>query len=160
MAMGGNYVLNVGPDENGEIPPAARESIEAVGDWYNRVKEALFAEPAKYELNSDKEFYVTRNENILYVHFPTNPHTTGFFVKNIVKLPVSAVVLNDNTPLSVSMDKMPTLCTGRESYAPVFHVNGIPVNRLSGETIVLKFVFENVDKAIVSEKNDIEENRF
>ena len=32
-SKGGNYLLNVGPMANGEIPPASIERLEAVGDW-------------------------------------------------------------------------------------------------------------------------------
>lgn len=33
VAKGGNYLLNVGPDANGELPPAAVERLREVGAW-------------------------------------------------------------------------------------------------------------------------------
>ena len=36
FAMGGNYLLNVGPDATGTIPPQARQILRQVGEWYRR----------------------------------------------------------------------------------------------------------------------------
>ncbi len=41
MAMGGSYLLNVGPDEKGEIPKEQSKIIKKVGKWYNKAKKAL-----------------------------------------------------------------------------------------------------------------------
>lgn len=153
MAMGGNFVLNAGPDATGRIPKEARESFEAVGRWYKKVKEALDAKPASERIPSPDpdswiprdDYLMTKNGNTLYFHFPKGPEATGIFVKNIKVLPKSAVVLNDGTPLTVRMDRMPLLCKGDGKNQPVFHVNGIPVNRLTGESIILKMEFEDLE---------------
>lgn len=160
MARGGNYVLNAGPDATGVIPQRAKESVEKVGDWYGRVKEALFAEPMAYEWASSDSFTATRKGNTLYIHFSKAPDSTGFFVENIVKLPQTAVVLNDGTPLMVSMDKMPTLFAPDKLSPAVFHANGLPVDRLAGECIVLKMEFDDLEEAIDGRKSKSEESRF
>ncbi len=151
MAMGANYVLNVGPDGLGRIPDEAKEIFTGVGTWYKNVKEALFAKPVKYEWASKKGFLTTRKENTLYIHIPSPPDSKGFYIPEIKILPRSATVLNDGTNLSVSMDKMPSLFNGqKESVREVCHINGIPVNKLSSEAIVIKLEFENLDASVVN----------
>jgi hypothetical protein len=33
VAKGGNFLLGVGPDKTGELPPAVYERLEAIGRW-------------------------------------------------------------------------------------------------------------------------------
>lgn len=161
MAMGGNYVLNVGPDASGKFPKPAVQTLEAVGDWYNRVKDALFAKPFMPDPAVRREYFMTRDGNTLYLHFPKGLNATGFFLEDLIRLPENALVLNDGTQLRACMEIMPTLCYGGTGHRmPVFHVNGIPVNRLAGETIILKLEFANLDEAFDPNKGKAEESRF
>lgn len=159
MAMGGNYVLNVGPDADGVIPKQAQETLHAVGKWYTNVKEALYAKPAS-EMISSNDFLITRKENTLYLHFPKEPESTGIFLTQIKEAPKKALVLNDQTPLTVSFDQMPTLCSPPDHCGPVLHLNGIPVNRLAGETIILALEFEDLQRAIALSEETKSEDRF
>lgn len=159
MSMGGNYVLNVGPDAEGRFPAPALETLQAVGKWYCQCKPALTAEPAS-ELFPEEPFLTTRRGNTLYLHFPAPPEASGIFLPSIKDLPREAVVLNDQTPLQVSFDLMPTLCCPPEHSAPVLHINGIPVNRLQGEVIVLKLTFDSVEEAICRNADRKKESRF
>ena len=159
MARGGNYVLNVGPNADGEIPPDALETLRAVGNWYQRVKEALYAQPAP-DLLPENDFLVTKCSHTLYLHFPKAPEAAGIFLAAIKKAPKSALVLNDQTPLNVSFDQMPTLCSPPNHCGPVLHINKIPVNRFAHETIVLKLEFEDLDQALDQDYEVKSENRF
>jgi len=148
MAMGTNFVLNVGPDEKGNIPKKAKCIVSGVGNWYKNVKEALFAEPVKYEWASKYGFITTKKDNTLYLHFLASPDAEGFFIREIKTLPKNAVVLNDGTQLSVFWDKIPRLFNGyKESMADVCHIHGIDVDRLSPEQVIIKLEFENLDVA-------------
>lgn len=42
LGMGGNMLLDVGPKEDGTIPPEAVERLEALGDWIRRHEEAVY----------------------------------------------------------------------------------------------------------------------
>ena len=84
-----------------------------------------------------------------YLHFPQSPDASGFYIPEIEVLPSKATVLNDSTPLSVSMDFMPSLFNGKkESMVKVCHINGIPVNKLASQAIIIKLEFDNLDSAI------------
>ncbi len=42
LGMGGNMLLNIGPDEHGVIPPAQVQLLEEIGDWIQRNHEAVY----------------------------------------------------------------------------------------------------------------------
>jgi len=42
LGMGGNMLLNIGPDESGVVPPQQVELLEALGDWIARHEEAVY----------------------------------------------------------------------------------------------------------------------
>ena len=148
MAIGANFVLNVGPDEKGNIPEKAKSIVSSVGNWYKNVKEALFAEPVKYEWASKNGFLATRKTNTLYLHFLASPDADGFFIREIKTLPKNATVLNDGTSLSIFWDKIPRLFNGhKESMIDVCHIHGIDADKLSSEAVIIKLEFENLDTA-------------
>jgi alpha-L-fucosidase len=46
VAKGGNYLLNVGPDANGELPPVAVDRLREIGAWMKVNGEAIHASRA------------------------------------------------------------------------------------------------------------------
>ncbi len=155
MAMGANFVLNVGPDEKGNIPQKAKSILSSVGLWYKNVKEALFAEPVKYDWANKYGFITTKSGNNLYLHFTKSPDADGFFIKEIKTLPKSAVVLNDGKELSIISEQIPRLFNGyKESMSCVCHIFGIDVNKLSSEAMVIKLEFDNLDEAFFDITDD------
>ena len=161
MTMGGNYVLNVGPDAEGRFPEPAVETLRSIGSWYRRVKPALFAKPYVPNPNMKRSFTMTRDGNTLYIHFSGSPEASGFYMEDLCCLPERAFVVNDGTVLSASMDVMPTLCYGgKGGREPVVHINGIPVNRITGEPIVLRLDFSDLDAAFAEDLNIKTESRF
>ena len=68
VSKGGNYLLNVGPTAEGEIPPPSIERLEAVGKWMDANGEAVYgtsASPFKKQLAWGR---CTRKEGKLYLH--------------------------------------------------------------------------------------------
>lgn len=159
MAMGGNYLLNVGPKPDGSIPPEARDSLRAIGEWYKRVKEALWAEPASHLIPSS-QFLLTAKENTLYLHFHKSPESNGMILETIAKMPKYAMVLNNGQELYTAFEKMPTLCAPPNVGQPVLHINRIPVDQLAGEVIVLKLEFDDLAAAIQQNAKISQQNRF
>ncbi len=147
MAMGGNYLLNVGPGADGAIPPESAASVRRVGAWYCQVREALTAEPASDLLPRD-EVMLTRRANTLYVHFHKDPECNGLHLDPLAEMPLRATVLNTGRELAVSLERMPTLSIPPNIRPPALHLRGIPANELAGEIIVLKLEFENLDRVI------------
>jgi len=86
-AKGGNYLLNIGPMANGEIPQESISRLKDIGDWVKINGEAIYSssrwKPFKQEniyftLSKDKKFiYAILTENISEDHIKIN----GFLPK-------------------------------------------------------------------------------
>jgi alpha-L-fucosidase len=64
---GGNYLLNIGPDQNGSIPPATTACLETVGAWLDTNGKAFYGtDRAKGGGNPNANY--TRRGNTLYIH--------------------------------------------------------------------------------------------
>ena len=64
---GGNYLLNIGPEPDGSVPPQSVEILEAVGKWLDRTARPSTA-PNGVRRVSDATCNYTRRGNTLYVH--------------------------------------------------------------------------------------------
>jgi alpha-L-fucosidase len=64
---GGNYLLNIGPEPDGSIPPQSIEVLEAVGSWLDTNGKAFYGtERGNISGNVGSNF--TRRGNTLYIH--------------------------------------------------------------------------------------------
>jgi len=90
VGKGGNLLLNVGPDKNGEIPVASEQILSAVGRWLKINGESIYATDAApnfpYIINWGDVTYSEKNK-ILYLHvkkypgFPYRIKLTGLITK-------------------------------------------------------------------------------
>ena len=96
---------------------------------------------------------VTKKDNALYFHLPPVAESSGLALKPIDVLPESAVVLNSGEELCCEMEYIPFYYHGTADNTPYLHIMGIPVNRLSGEVIVIKATFKDLDELL--EKSDL-----
>ncbi|MFK0735122.1 MAG: alpha-L-fucosidase [Gloeotrichia echinulata GP01] len=152
MAKGGNYLLNVGPDAKGQIPKTAQKLLQRIGTWYTKVREAFDAEPAT-ELVNTKNIFVTRRENLLYIHLPY-PTADTIVLQPLVQQPRQAVLLNTGELLSTSVEYLPSLFFTGQSY---LQVKGLPIEGLLGEPFVLRLDFgERIDSKLADPTNEFE----
>ena len=71
VSKGGNMILNVGPDGNGNIPPESLDILTQIGCWMERNGKSIRnCGPANLEKPEFGRF--TRNESLLYVHIFEN----------------------------------------------------------------------------------------
>lgn len=71
MAMGGSYLLNVGPNAEGVITEDYAKRIRSVGDWYNRMEGCLECHEAddfNYKIKVNK-YIATKKDGKTYLHF-------------------------------------------------------------------------------------------
>ena len=138
MAMGGNYLLNVGPKPDGTIPEQAADILRKIGVWYKKVKEAFVDCETCPELCGSGEYMVTRKGDNVYIHFPKGLNSCGYALNPIAVTPKSAVLLNTGTKLTTTVEHMPMLwLTGKEC----LHVSGLPVEEMQNECAVIKLEF-------------------
>ena len=161
LAMGGNYLLNVGPKADGTLPRDARASLCRVGQWYVSVREALEdAEPAPDLLDRD-EFMLTRRGNALYVHFHKDPEATGVLLGPLKTAPRNAVLLNTGEPIRAGVEVMPTLSVPPNRRGACLRLSKLPANELTGEVMVVKLEFDDLDEALrtAAEEENVDECR-
>jgi alpha-L-fucosidase len=64
---GGNYLLNIGPEPDGSVPPASVEILEKVGAWLDTNGDAFYGtDRGSFSSNPGANF--TRRGNTLYIH--------------------------------------------------------------------------------------------
>ncbi len=68
VSLGGNYLLNVGPDPNGAIPAEARDRFGAIGDWMQVNGEAIYATKASPFPAQPSWGRITMKDDALYLH--------------------------------------------------------------------------------------------
>ena len=65
-SKGGNYLLNVGPTAEGEIPPASVERLAEMGKWLDTNGEAIYGTKASPFARSPYRW--TQKKGVLYLH--------------------------------------------------------------------------------------------
>ncbi len=144
MAMGGNYLLNVGPRPDGVIPEVAAGILGRIGKWFKRVREGFYgAEPAP-DIIGHGDCMVTRAENRLYLHFPVPPESSGIVLNPLAVAPVRATLLNSGEELRAAVEMVPS-CFRHGAF---LRISGIPVNKLAGEVPVIRLDFDDLDAAL------------
>jgi alpha-L-fucosidase len=152
LAMGGNYLLNVGPRADGALDGRNVATLRRLGDWYGRVKEAYVdAFPASYlggrdEIVSADEVHsvvardhvlLTRKGNDVYVHVYKDLQSDCIVLRPIDKLPARAVLLNDGRELECAVELLPWYWKEK----PYLRVRRVPVNEFAGEVLVIRLEF-------------------
>lgn len=137
LAMGGNYLLNVGPDADGLIRPAYADILRRIGGWYHKVREAYDgAEPAS-ELTDNPDVLLTRKGNAIYVHCPVGSESTSISLSPMTDQPRRAVLLNTGQEVEARVDRtMPRWCEPE-----VLRLRGLPVNELQDTVAVFRLEF-------------------
>jgi len=145
LAMGGNYLLNVGPKPDGTLPDECVTGLRRIGDWYARVRDSLHGTiPASHMLTTPEthlfrydEVLLTRRANTFYVHAPYDLATDGIVLDGMHAEPVSVVLLNDGRQLDWAVDVIPWRWTQK----PCLRLKGLPVNEITDEVLVVRIDF-------------------
>lgn len=150
MAMGGNYMLNVGPKSDGTIAEEDLKGLNKIGKWYNTIKESFTnTVPASTMVDRDEmmmggktvirdEVFLTRKGNIIYVHLPRDPQSTAVILKPLDIMPEKVTLLNTGQVLEAAVDVTPW--HWREK--PYLRIRNLPVNKLSDTVMVIKLEFD------------------
>ncbi len=137
LAMGGNYLLNVGPRADGTIGDEFAGPLRRIGEWYGKVKEAFDAKPAG-GLVADPGVLATALGRTVYLHFPEDPRGAGVVLKPLAALPKKATLLNTGQALECRVDR-----GARMWHEPEYlRVRGLPVNELTDEVMVARLDYD------------------
>lgn len=64
VSKGGNFLLNIGPDGDGTIPPIMEERLLGMGEWLSTNGEAIYESEVYSKTAPDGVFYTQRDGNI------------------------------------------------------------------------------------------------
>jgi len=67
VAKGGNYLLNVGPDPYGELPPTAIERMKEIGEWMKINGEAIYGTRPIYPYTQNNLRFTQSKDKKVYV---------------------------------------------------------------------------------------------
>ena len=140
MAMGGSYVLNVGPNALGEITDEYASRIRRVGDWYRRMEGALVCheeDTFNYAIRNNKPI-VTKKNGKSYFHFPDGMRSSALALKYYPSLPKRVRLLNTGEDLPFARERLPEFFTESGLAIAFLHISGIPIDELENEAIVIE----------------------
>ncbi|MEK6794769.1 MAG: alpha-L-fucosidase [Spirochaetota bacterium] len=141
LAMGGNYLLNVGPKGDGTIPAESARILRAIGKWYKKTSEAFVGAECASQFTDTDDFLLTMKDNAIYVHFHRPPASSGFVLYPIDIAPKRATVLNTGARLNARVETVPSRWQSR----PLLHVSGIQFDSMPREAIIIKLEFDRMD---------------
>ena len=142
MAMGGSYLLNIGPKGDGSIDERYSGMIRRVGDWYNRMEGSLEnteSDVFDYQISRGK-CIVNKKNGKSYFNFYDGIDSTAVSMKKYPSLPKSVRLLNNGESLKFKIEPLPEFFNFETGCADVeyLHISGIPVDDFASEPIVLE----------------------
>jgi alpha-L-fucosidase len=129
---GGNYLLNIGPEPDGSIPPESVRILIEAGDWMKTGGQAIYgAERCQVARSTYANF--TRKGNTLFMHVHFWPGS-DVSISGLKQKVLSVRLLKSGQAAKVSQDGFRTLITGLPQQAPdspittiVLECDGAPV---------------------------------
>jgi len=141
LAVGANYLLNVGPQPDGVITEASAAILRRIGIWYRSVRESLIDVQAASGLTSNRNVLLTQRGATLYVHLQGQPADDAVKLAPLSTDPRSATLLNTGEPVHFTVDVAPS---DWYQNAPCLRLTGLPVNELSNTVMVIKLEFDEL----------------
>ncbi|MBQ3079689.1 MAG: alpha-L-fucosidase [Clostridia bacterium] len=147
MAMGGSYLLNIGPKGDGSIPEKAEKLIERIGRWYMSLNGALEStEPDSYPyalLDADP-FIAVKKEGKTFFHFHNGLSVSAVTFTNAPSVPVCARLVNKSLPLSIRYEKLPGVHDGKTGLAmgPYVSLTGFDADDYADEPVTIEVAWQ------------------
>ena len=143
MAMGGSYLLNVGPTAEGVIPERSRKLLGRIGRWYRRAADGLekAGPPSRpYALRGSEPCIATERDGATFFHFWNGLCTTAVtFLDEDLPTPVCAVLCNTGEELRLRYGTLPTLMDpDHVARRKVWSIADIPADSVPDEPPVIR----------------------
>lgn len=104
VSLGGNYLLNIGPDSSGVIPEEARARLRGIGAWMDVNSESIYKTKASPFPAKPSWGKITVKDNVMYLHvYKWNEEITLTGIKSSVQ----AVTLLADTSREITWIQKP-----------------------------------------------------
>ncbi len=144
MAMGGSYLLNVGPKPDGTIDEYSRERIMRVGDFYCRMGGVLEENEAEERgvVSHTKPVVINRKGEYTYLHYYEGIPSSAVILTEFPSVPKSVRLVNLDRPLPFEIAALPE-SRGEHIYFDFehLHIYDIPADDLTSEPVVIEILF-------------------
>jgi alpha-L-fucosidase len=147
LAMGGNYMLNVGPKPDGALDERDTASLTRIGAWYNKVKEAFTPDtyPATTMITDNARgmkdnVLLTRRHNTVYVHAYEDLATNSISLRPFTTTPLKATLLNTGAPVETLVSKTPGYHQEDRAF---LRLRNLPTTTILDEPLVVKLEFDS-----------------
>jgi len=142
MAMGGSYLLNVGPKADGTIDDKTVKIIKRVGKWYNNTEGCLEStQEDKFDYNIPKHKCITNvKDGKTYFHFYNGIWSSAVSMKNYPSVPKKVRLMNTGESLPFEIELLPEFFdieTGKAD-GEYLHIYDIPIDDLQSEPIIIE----------------------
>ncbi len=137
MALGANYLLNVGPMPDGRFPAEALRILDAVGAWYSKVGAALTSEPCFGAVKSDS-ILCTCSGNVLNVIALKPLSSSSLELPSFDVMPEKALLLNTGLEVEATFEKN---AYRLNEPGKSLRLRGIPADSLAGQIPVFRLEF-------------------
>ncbi len=98
LATGANYLLNIGPDALGEIPPEPTKILLDIGKWFKSVRASFDAIPAN--IVDNRSLLTAQIDKTIYIHSPILLRSSTLELKPLTAMPSSVILMNNGQQLS------------------------------------------------------------
>lgn len=126
VSRGVNYMINIGPKEDGTVPQPSVDIMAFIGTWMQKNSESIYGASGNPFNDNCPWGYITRKDNTIYLHLMREPLHRQIVLKGLMSAVEKAEVLSTGEKLSVS-DKGHSALT-------------VPANLNYAEVPVLKIV--------------------
>ncbi len=101
-AVGGNYLLNVGPKPDGALPAEQVERFEHIGKWLEAHGRAIYGTEGCPLHRESEDVLYTRRGKRLFAHLLRWPERDSLVLKRLRRLPTRARLLATGTRLKIA----------------------------------------------------------
>ncbi len=131
LAKGCNYLLNIGPDASGKIPPQAAQILKNIGQWFKPVRESFNGKPEKLLDNND--LLTVRTEDAIYIHCPSGLKASTLCLEPLTNEPEAVVLMNDGAALPWTFEPVVYQRGRTEKF---LRIREIPIDELTGPAVI------------------------
>lgn len=144
MSLGGNYILNVGPNAEGVITEEYASRLRKIGDWYNRMEgclESAEEDTFNYMIRGEKKYVITKKDGKTYLHFYDGLSASAVAMLYFPNFPKKVRLMNNGQELRVGYDLLPEFFCTNGMARNFLHITGIPVDDYADEPIVIEITW-------------------
>ncbi len=99
---GGNLLMDVGPDDQGDIPPDQATRMREIGQWMTKYGESIYGTHGGPVRSDARWGGTTWKANKIYVHILTLPTSGTLHLSKLPGQVVSSRLLNSDAPVKVA----------------------------------------------------------